>query len=162
ALASKNGPALLRERLHSPVVFGATEGTLGEADFENVAAVVDADGRLLGCFPKQHPVPLFQDGRPGRERPVFLLDQGVLGVAICYDFDAPEIAASLSREGATVLAAPTFDALSWSRMQHAHHELLLRLRALENDRWILRAASSGRSEAIDPHGSPSQEGVAVG
>ena len=47
-------------------------------------------------------------------------------------------------------------------MQHVHHELLLRLRAVENDRWILRAASSGRSEVIDPHGVPSEEGIDIG
>ena len=43
-----------------------------------------------------------------------------------------------------------------------HHELLLRLRAVENDRWILRAASSGRSEAVDPHGVPSKECQEIG
>jgi apolipoprotein N-acyltransferase len=47
-------------------------------------------------------------------------------------------------------------------MQHEHHELLLRLRAVENDRWILRAASSGRSEAVNPHGEPSTQGVEIG
>src|SRR5262249_22674372 len=50
----------------------------------------------------------------------------------------------------------------WSRVQHVHHELLVRLRAVENDRWILRAASSGRSEVIDPHGRPSDRGVEIG
>src|SRR5262249_27967369 len=46
--------------------------------------------------------------------------------------------------------------------QHRNHELLLRLRAVECDRWILRAASSGRTEVIDPHGVPSVEGVEIG
>jgi apolipoprotein N-acyltransferase len=114
-------------------------------------------------FPKQHPVPLMQDGDPGRRRPVFPLENGqTLGVAICYDFDAPEIAASLVRSGATVLVVPTFDAMSWGKVQHIHHEQILRLRAVENDRWILRAASSGRTEAINPHGVPSAEGVEIG
>src|SRR5207244_2116464 len=105
---------------------------------------------------------LFQDGVPGDRRPVFPLDQGTLGVAICYDLDAPEVAASLVRAGATVLVVPTYDAMDWGRTQHVHHELLLRLRAVETDRWIVRAASSGRSEVVDPHGLPSAEGVGIG
>ena len=43
-----------------------------------------------------------------------------------------------------------------------HHELLMRLRAVENDRWLVRAVSSGRSESISPHGVPSAEGIAIG
>jgi apolipoprotein N-acyltransferase len=61
-----------------------------------------------------------------------------------------------------VLVAPTMDAISWGRVQHEHHALLFRLRTLENDRWLVRAASSGRSEVISPHGVPSREGIEVG
>jgi apolipoprotein N-acyltransferase len=157
-----NGPAALARRVSAPVVFGAVEGNYWRGGFENVAAVIAADGELLGTFPKQRPVPLFNDGTPGTRRPVFPVEGGVLGVGVCFDFDAPEVAAALVGQGATVLVDPTFDALSWSSVQHRQHELLLRLRAIENDRWILRAASSGRTEAIDPLGVPSAEGIAIG
>jgi apolipoprotein N-acyltransferase len=162
ALSSSRGPGMLARRLGCPVVFGAVEDNFGADNFHNVAGVSDAEGNLRGTFPKQRPVPLLQDGLPGRERPVFPLEQGTLGVAICYDYDAPEVAASLVRSGATVLVNPSMDSMHWGRTQHEHHELLLRLRAVENDRWILRAASSGRTEAIDPRGVPSAEGVAIG
>jgi hypothetical protein len=33
---------------------------------------------------------------------------------------------------------------------------------VENDRWLLRACSSGRSEVISPRGVPSEEGIDVG
>jgi apolipoprotein N-acyltransferase len=156
------GPSALARKVSGPVVFGAVEGVYGTPAFENVVGVIAADGAVLGTFPKQRPVPLFRDGTPGTRRPTFALDEGVLGVAICYDFDAPEVTASLVAGGATVLVAPTFDALSWGRVQHEQHELLLRLRAVESDRWVLRAASSGRSEAVDPHGVPSAVGVPIG
>ncbi len=162
ALASRRGPATLARRLHCPVVFGAVEGGYGEPGYENVAAVIDADGNLLGKFTKQRPVPLFLDGLPGTSRPVFPTADGTLGVAICYDFDAPAVAAALVRQGASVFVLPTLDAMSWGRIQHIHHELLLRLRAVENDRWILRAASSGRTEAVSPRGVPSEEAVNIG
>jgi apolipoprotein N-acyltransferase len=161
-LGWNDGPAQLARKLSCPVVFGAVEGEYGTRDFLNVAAVVDAEGQLVGTFTKQRPIPLARDGVPGQDRPVFPVDQGTLGVAICYDADAPAVVASLVRSGATVLVIPTFDAMSWGHSQHRHHELLLRLRAVENDRWILRAASSGRTEAINPRGEPSDAAVAIG
>ena len=54
------------------------------------------------------------------------------------------------------------DAMQWGRVQHEHHALLFRLRAVENDRWLVRASSSGRSEVISPRGVPSSEGIEVG
>ncbi len=161
ALLERNGPAELGRKTSGPVVFGAIEGTYGEKSFSNVAAVIGPDGELLGTFPKQHPVPLMIDGAPGDRQPVFPVDDGVLGVAICYDFDAPAVAASVVHSGATVLVAPTMDAMHWGRLQHEHHGLLFRLRAIENDRWLLRASSSGRSEVISPSGVPSVGGVEV-
>jgi apolipoprotein N-acyltransferase len=162
-LKSKDGPAALAKRCECPVVFGAIVGDYGESGYDNVAAVVDSEGKLLGTFVKQHPVPLMHDGKPGRERPVFpIKNDEILGVAICYDFDAPAVAAALVRQNASVLVAPTMDAISWSAVQHDNHELLARLRAVENDRWFLRATTSGRTEAINPHGYPSQNGIEFG
>ncbi len=161
-LASKTGPAALARKCSCPVVFGAVEGTYGEPPFSNVAAVLGPDGELLGTFPKQRPVPLMLDGEPGDRRPVFPLPDGVLGVGICYDFDAPAVAGSLVASGATVLVAPTMDRMEWTRVQHEHHALLFRLRAVENDRWVVRASSSGRSETISPRGVASKTGIEIG
>lgn len=167
ALKSHHGPTTLSRKTSSPVVFGAVQGDVGERNYENVAAVIDPSGALLGTFTKQRPIPLFRDGAPGRDRPVFPLagavsPPAVLGVALCFDFDTPHVAADLVRQGATVLVDPSFDKKEWGKNQHDHHELLLRLRAVENARWIVRAASSGRSEALDPRGYPSSEGIEYG
>jgi apolipoprotein N-acyltransferase len=168
------GPKALSKKLTCPVVFGATHSEAQTEDiahdrpakvgstYENVAAVLDSRGELIGTFTKQRPVPMFNDGIAGTTRPVFPIEQGVLGIAICYDYDAPEVTGTLVRDGATVLIAPNFDEMKWGHVQHVNHELLFRLRAVENDRWVLRAASSGRSEAIDPHGVPSDEGLDIG
>ncbi len=162
ALASSRGPAALARKVSAPVVFGAVDGDYFSTKFLNLAVVIDETGAMMGTFVKQRPVPLMHDGVAGSERPVFPFEQGVLGVAICYDLDAPAIAAVLVRSGATVFVVPTFDAMSWTYTQHVHHELLLRLRAVENDRWILRSASSGRSEVINPLGQPSAAGIDIG
>jgi apolipoprotein N-acyltransferase len=161
ALRVPNGPGELARKTSGLVVFGAVERP-SATPFSNVAAIITPDRRLLGTFPKQHPVPLMADGKPGDRRPVFPVADGVLGVAVCYDFDAPEVAGSLVDSGATVLVAPMMDALDWGRAQHEHHALLFRLRAVENDRWLLRSASSGRTEVISPRGEPSPEGIEVG
>jgi predicted amidohydrolase len=162
ALATPRGPAALARKVSAPVVFGAVDGDYYGGTFTNLAVVIDAEAHVLGTFPKQRPVPLMRDGTQGTTRPVFPVHAGVLGVAICYDLDAPTIAAALVRGGATVLVTPTYDAMSWTATQHVHHGLLVRLRAVENDRWVLRATSSGRTEVIDPHGVPSVGGVEIG
>jgi apolipoprotein N-acyltransferase len=161
AIADSKGPVALARRFACPVIFGTVEGSYGERGFQNVAAVLDGDGQLVGTFPKQRPVPLMVDGLPGDRCPVFPLSVATLGIGLCYDFDAPAIAGSLSNSGATVLLAPTGDLMSWGGVQHVNHELLVRLRAVENDRWILRATTSGQSEAVDPHGYPSTECLGI-
>src|SRR5262249_29147532 len=51
-LRSKKGPAALARRLGCPVVFGTTiDGDYGAPGFQNVAAVIDAEGRVLDTFP---------------------------------------------------------------------------------------------------------------
>jgi apolipoprotein N-acyltransferase len=163
ALTSPEGPAQFARKHSCPLVFGTVEGgAYGQPGFQNVAAVLDAEGNLIGTFPKQRPVPLMLDGRPGTRRPIFSLGNATLGVALCYDFDAPAIAGSLAAAGATVLVAPTGDLMTWGRIQHVHHELIHRLRAVETDRWLLRDTSSGRTEVIDPHGVPSGEHLEIG
>lgn len=162
ALHSVPGPVDLARKLHCPVVFGTVVGEYGRPGFQNVAAVLDSNGTLLGTFAKQRPVPLMLDGAPGTERPVFPYAAGVLGIGLCYDFDAPVIASSVTDAGATVLVAPTGDFMWWGQIQHVHHGILVRLRAVENDRWVLRATTSGISEAIDPHGYASAESLKIG
>ncbi len=161
-LNPERGPIAVARRLECPVVFGTVQGRYGEPGFQNVAAVLDEDGCLMGTFPKQHPVPLMVDGLPGDRCPVFPVADGTLGIGLCYDFDAPAVAGRLTSGGATVLLAPTGDLMSWGKVQHLNHELLVRLRAVENDRWVLRPTTSGQSEAIDPHGFPSTESLGIG
>ncbi|CAN5220826.1 apolipoprotein N-acyltransferase [soil metagenome] len=162
ALHSPRGPVAVARSSNCPVVFGTVEGQYGAPKFQNVAAVLDERGKLVGTFPKQHPVPLMADGLPGDRCPVFPVGDGILGIGLCYDFDGPAVAGSLTSAGATVLLAPTGDLMSWGRVQHLNHELLVRLRAVENDRWVLRPTTSGQSEAIDPHGFPSAESLGIG
>jgi hypothetical protein len=89
----------------------------------------------------------------GPRQGILALGAGFLGAAAFWPvslWPLMAVAALLVHSGATVLVAPTMDAMPWGRIKHEHHALLFQLRAVENDRWLLRACSSGRSKTISP------------
>ncbi len=91
------------------------------------------------------------DFTPGSEaRP---LRAGVpLGMAVCYEIVFPDLMAAEVRAGAQVLVTLTNDAwygASWALDQHFAQAVL---RAVENRRWVVRAALTGISGVIDPQG----------
>ncbi|RLE26370.1 MAG: apolipoprotein N-acyltransferase [Acidobacteria bacterium] len=81
------------------------------------------------------------------------LDAGIpLGLAVCYEIVFPNVVARQVRAGAQVLATLTNDAwygTSWALDQHFAQAIL---RAVETRRWVIRAALTGISGAIDPSG----------
>jgi beta-ureidopropionase len=99
--------------------------------YYNTAAVIDADGSLLGIYRKQH-IPhtggfwekyFFKPGNLGY--PVFHTRYGVVGVYICYDRHFPEGARLLGLHGAEIVFNPsaTVAGLSqylWKLEQPAH------------------------------------------
>lgn len=81
------------------------------------------------------------------------LDVGVpLGLAVCYEIVFPNVVGSQVRNGAEVVATLTNDAwygTSWALDQHFAQAVL---RAVETRRWVVRAALTGISGAVDPWG----------
>ena len=81
------------------------------------------------------------------------LDAGIpVGLAVCYEIVFPNVVARQVRAGAEVLATLTNDAwygTSWALDQHFAQAIL---RAVETRRWVIRAALTGISGAIDPTG----------
>jgi beta-ureidopropionase len=81
--------------------------------YYNSAAVIDADGRLLGVYRKNH-IPLntifyeklyFKPGNLGY--PVFNTRYGKIGLLICHDRHYPEGARALALNGAEILLIPS-------------------------------------------------------
>lgn len=75
-----------------------------------------------------------------------------LGVAVCYEVVFPGHSTGAVRAGAEVLVTLTNDGwygFSWAPVQHFSH---VRLRAAEQRRWFVRAALTGISAFVDPHG----------
>jgi N-carbamoylputrescine amidase len=87
--------------------------SVGRSVYYNSAAVIDADGKLLGVYRKNH-IPLntifyekfyFKPGNLGY--PVFDTRFGKVGILICHDRHYPEGARALALNGAEVLLVPS-------------------------------------------------------
>ena len=100
--------------------------------YYNTAAVIDADGRYLGKYRKNH-IPQCNPGfwekfyfKPGNlGYPVFRTQYAIVGVYICYDRHFPEGARALGLNGAEIVFNPsaTVAGLSeylWKLEQPAH------------------------------------------
>ncbi|HVR40055.1 MAG TPA: apolipoprotein N-acyltransferase [Thermoanaerobaculia bacterium] len=74
------------------------------------------------------------------------------GPAICYEIVYPQITRAQVRNGADVLVTITNDAWYDGTSAPEQHLAQARLRAIEDDRWLLRAGTTGISAVIDPSG----------
>lgn len=133
------------------MVVGASVDS-GEELSYNAAIVLDA-GVEVGTHFKNKPVPLFNDGKRGVEAKSVQTTFGKIGTPICFDCDHEAVIRRMVADGASVILAPSLDAKSWSARQHDQHAELFRHRAAENGRWIVVAASSGRTQIIDKYGN---------
>ncbi|MGB3510167.1 MAG: nitrilase-related carbon-nitrogen hydrolase [Microcoleaceae cyanobacterium] len=120
--------------------------------FYNTALLLSPTGEKIGSYHKNNPVQFMDDGIPGKNFPVFDTEIGKIGIAICYDMDFSNVFLNLVRNGAEILAVPTYDAMEWSEIQHLQHSAMAPARAIEHRRWVIRATSSGISQIINPYG----------
>ncbi|MBK5260480.1 MAG: apolipoprotein N-acyltransferase [Thermoanaerobaculia bacterium] len=74
------------------------------------------------------------------------------GPAICYEIVFPQITRTQIRNGANVLVTITNDAWYDGTSAPRQHLNQARLRAVEGDRYLLRAGTTGISAFIDPSG----------
>ena len=74
------------------------------------------------------------------------------GLAICYEIVYPQITGNQVRNGADVLVTITNDAWYDGTAAPAQHLWQARLRAIEDNRYLLRSATTGISAFVDPTG----------
>src|SRR6185436_18227813 len=76
------------------------------------------------------------------------------GVSICHEITYPELIAESVRDGAQLLVNIAND--GWLDGGHAfagrQHLAMAVFRAVENRRYVVRAATTGNSAVIDPYG----------
>jgi apolipoprotein N-acyltransferase len=134
------------------------------------AAFLVSGGRTIGHYDKIRLVP-FGEYVPLREMLFFakklvhavgefefgtndfpLRGRHTYGPAICYEIVFPEVTRTQVRHGADVLVTITNDAWYDGTSAPRQHLNQARLRAVEDDRWLLRAATTGISALVDPAG----------
>lgn len=162
---------LARETAANYIVGGYDASGDPEGRNYNSAHLFDRTGRRIGVYHKVHLVPYgeyvpFRDQMPWLERydirdvdvlpgtshdPI-ATDVGKIGVSICFESLFPAVSAQETRRGANALVIITNDA--WFKRTQAarQHLMMARLRAIENRRYVVRAAATGISAIIDPQG----------
>ncbi|OFX17082.1 MAG: apolipoprotein N-acyltransferase [Armatimonadetes bacterium RBG_16_58_9] len=98
-----------------------------------------------------------EDVVPGEKHVLLESSFGKIGVSICFESLFPQISRIETQEGAVVLVVMTND--SWFERTEAarQHLMMSKLRAIENRRYLVRAALTGMSAIIDPHGRTAGE-----
>ena len=129
--------------------------------YYNTAVVIDADGRYLGKYRKQHipQDPYFEEKfyfTPGDlGYPVWQTRFGTIGVLICWDQWYPEAARLMALAGAEIIFYPT--AIGWladekaeqGSAQHSAWETVQRGHAVANGCYIATANRVGVEGAIE-------------
>lgn len=150
-LAKVQAFALQRNAL---LVFG-TQTRLEGPKWQNTALTIDGSS-VLGEHGKNHTVHFFNDGEPGKTALPIVTPLGKIGTPICFDCDFQDVVRKMTLAGAEFFAVPSMDAAGWPARQHIQHSQLFRVRAAENQRSMVVAASSGVSQIIDAHGEAIQ------
>ena len=147
----------------------------GHIDFYNAASVFTPDGALLGRYAKIHLVPwgeyvpfkrffAFAHGLTrnagklthGWKRTVFRLNGHHYGIFICYESIFAGEIRQFVLNGAEVLVNISDDGWYGDTSAPWQHLNMVRMRAAENRRWILRDADTGVTAAVDPYGRITQ------
>jgi apolipoprotein N-acyltransferase len=137
----------------------------------NSAVVVSPTGEWTGRYDKVHLVPFgeylpfpslfsFAGGlskevgefEPGSSRVPLDAGDERLGVFICYESVFPDDIRQFADRGAQVFVNISNDGWYGDSGAWSQHVNQTRMRAIENERWILSAANTGLTGSIDPYG----------
>jgi len=160
--------ARIAQTAGTPFLFGAV-GFTPQREPLNSAVMMGPSGKIVDRYDKINLVPFGEfippmfgwvnritkeigDFVPGERVVVFPLDGHKLGAFICYESAFPDLVRQFVRGGAEVLVNLSNDGYFGHSAAHQQHLEIVRMRAAENRRWILRATNDGITAAIDPAG----------
>jgi apolipoprotein N-acyltransferase len=137
----------------------------------NSAVLVSPNGEWLSRYDKVHLVPFgeyvpfkklfaFASGlteqvgqfTPGRSRAPLEADDVKLGVFICYESIFPDEVRQFASKGAQVFINLSNDGWYGDSGAYAQHLKQSRMRAVENERWLLLDTNTGVTASVDPFG----------
>jgi apolipoprotein N-acyltransferase len=137
----------------------------------NSAALVNPNGEWISRYDKIHLVPFGEyvpfknifsfaggltkevgDFSRGASRQPLDAGGNKLGVFICYESIFPDDIRQFANNGAQVLVNISNDGWYGDSGAYAQHLKQSRMRAVENNRWLLLDTNTGLTAAIDPNG----------
>jgi len=165
--------ALVRES-GVPLLFGTDEVERGSPDkYYNSAFVLDPTGAVAAVYRKIQLVPFGEfvplkqllffvaplveavsEFTPGDHVTMLPIGEHMASTAICYEVVYPHLIRRGVLEGAELLTTITNDAWYGNSSAPYQHFELASMRAIEQGRYLARAANTGISGIIDPYGRP--------
>lgn len=162
-------PSRAREAVLGAMRDSRADLVLGGPHYERAAAgtryhnsvYLVREGRVAGRYDKRLLVPFAEDGRLGGNSTPYTSGIGSsplparaahVGALLCFESMFPELSRQTSREGAELLVNLSNDAWFGYAAPAQHQLEVASLRAIENRRPLVRAASTGFSAVIDAHG----------
>jgi len=137
----------------------------------NAAFMLQPDGRTLAVYRKMQLVPFGEyvplksllffvgplvesvsDFSPGLEMVPLPIDGATISTAICYEIVYPWLVRQAVQGGSQLLTTITNDAWYGDSSAPYQHFLQASLRAIEQGRYLARAANTGISGIVDPYG----------
>jgi apolipoprotein N-acyltransferase len=137
----------------------------------NSASLVSPDGSWTARYDKVHLVPFGEyvpfkewlsfaggltkevgDFSRGLSRAPLQAGDEKLGIFICYESIFPDEVRRFANDGAEVFVNISNDGWYGDSGAYAQHLKQARMRAIENDRWLLRDTNTGVTASIDPFG----------
>jgi apolipoprotein N-acyltransferase len=137
----------------------------------NSAVLLDPSGRRIYTYDKIHLVPFgeyvplrrwltfagrltadISDFTPGTAYSVGQIPGGSFGTFICYEAIFPGEVRRFAAAGAQLLITISNDGWFGRSAAPIQHLMMVRVRAVESRRWLLRDTNNGFTAAIDPYG----------
>ena len=163
----------LARETHSYFLFGTVAFTPKNEPL-NSAVMLRPDGSVVDRYDKIHLVPFGEfvpplfafvnritqeagDFVPGTRRVLFNVDGHRIGTFICYESAFPNEVRKFVADGAELLVNISNDGYFGHSAARLQHLSIVRMRAVENRRWIVRATNDGYTASIDPGGRIAQE-----
>jgi apolipoprotein N-acyltransferase len=156
-------------RSHTPLIIGSDTFT-GEEVF-NSAYLVNSRGELEAQYDKIYLVPFgeyvplkkifffagkmvpeISDFSRGTNYEPFAIEGQKVSINICFEVVFPQLSREFCNRGATLLATITNDAWFGRTAAPYQHFAMSVMRAIENRRYLVRAANTGISGFVDPYG----------
>jgi apolipoprotein N-acyltransferase len=170
------GAAALRKvarETGATILFGSDQIERDRAGdrYYNSAFILDRAGATAAVYRKMYLVPFGEyvpfkdllffigplveavsDFSPGQQVTMLPVNGHLVSTAICYEVVYPDLMRKAARAGSELLTTITNDAWYGTSSAPYQHFELAAMRAIEQGRYLVRAANTGISGIVDPYG----------